>query len=181
MNRFIALFLFSSSLFVTLANAQCPEVSLMGPVSSVSVGEKLKFTLRVSNVENYPDLKYVWRATGGEIVSGQGTPSIEIRRDEFTTLTASVKITGVPEGCTHILSESVHIERAPSPTKVGNWKRGEIFAPLQQFQADMAIHPGDQGYIFIIRSDRYSVVSSPSDRYFLRIYRIPPGAKNPTP
>src|SRR5699024_107041 len=100
----------------TLADAQCPEVSLMGPVSSVSVGEMLKFTLRVSNVENYPDLKYVWRATGGETVSVRGSTSIETRRADFIDVTARVDITGVPEGCTHIVSESVHIERAASPT-----------------------------------------------------------------
>ena len=206
MNRFIALFLFSASLFAAAADAQCPEMDLMGPALSVSVGEKLKFTLRVSNVGNYPDLKYVWRATGGEIVLGQGTPSIEIRRDEFTTLTAYVEIVGLPEGCPNTASESVHIERPPSPTKVGKWKRGDIFARLQQFQADMAINPGDQGYIFIIRSDRSTPDSlnelrsavlnfAPKDKNgdsprvtfveaegpeeLVEIWHVPPGSNNP--
>ena len=30
-------------------------------------------------------------------------------------------------------------------------------------------------------NERYSIISSPSDKYRLKIYPIPPGASNPTP
>ena len=205
MKKFIALLLFSVSLFVTAAEAQCPEISLIGPAALISQGEKLKFTLTVSPVEKELPLKYVWRVTGGKIVTGQGTTSIEVTREELS-LTVTVEVLGLPHGCPHTFSERGWFEPPPAAIKVGVWKYGSDLSPLQRFVIGMAAAAGDQGYIFIVKgpaatpeslnrlrqtvidhspkdgalySPRITLVDAEGPEELVELWRVPPGASNP--
>lgn len=61
------------------------------------MGETAKFTAKV--VTHGPELqvKYNWRVSEGNILSGQGTSSIEVERPPSSTLVATVDIAGTPD------------------------------------------------------------------------------------
>ena len=205
MNFFIALFLFSASLFAAAANAQCPEISITGPAGIIKPGENMKFTVEVGPTENHSALKYVWSVSSGAIVSGQGTSTIEAK-PTGTSLTASIKIGGLPEDCASTASLAAAWDPAPTPIKVGAWKDDSDLTPLQRFAVVMAIEAAHQGYVFIVRgptstpeslnslketvisfspkegavySPRITIVEAEGPEQLVELWRVPPGASNP--
>ena len=63
------------------------------------------------SVENKPEdlkLEYEWEVSAGKIMSGQGTPTIEVDTKDLSDInvTASVEIKGLPENCPKTFSET---------------------------------------------------------------------------
>lgn len=99
--------LFSISLFAQSAvNPVCPKITVLGPASVTNPGEEMTFRVSMTG-ERISDLGYSWKATGGELVSGQNTSTIHVRIPNASRIlvTATVEILGLPEGCSQTFSE----------------------------------------------------------------------------
>lgn len=86
----------------------CPTgVSVTGPSGLVKPGEKQTFTADVDNPGNYK-IEYNWSVSDGEIIEGQGTPTIKVVQPEESAgsnLTATVEVS-VSSGSCDIISDS---------------------------------------------------------------------------
>src|SRR5687768_13986812 len=81
----------------------CPHVTITGPAGVTAPGETATYQVSVNLSENQKlQLEYVWSTTAGEIVRGQGTTSIEVRRELGRTMVATVEVRGLPEGCPNV-------------------------------------------------------------------------------
>jgi len=126
------------------------------------------------------------------------------------TVTATVELGGLPTcGCPATLSESGGVAPLPQPVAVDEFGRlpnDDIRGRLDTFFAELSNNPDNQGYIInygtpaqitarerLIRNHitfrrfdpaRITIVNggtSPDGEPRTRLYRIPPGAENPTP
>lgn len=90
----------------------CPEISITGPPGITLPGDSMEFKAQISG--NVPDgVRYEWTVSAGQIIDGQGTQAIKVRSPEqdLTNLTATIRVLGLPGGCT--LSESETAPVAP--------------------------------------------------------------------
>lgn len=107
---------------ITYAQAEenlppCPKISVIGPVSIIdpTSGEPETYTAKVENSENL-SLEYSWETTSGKIISGQGTPSIEllVRENDSARIAVTVEIKGLPKHCPNrFTEEQVTSKREP--------------------------------------------------------------------
>jgi hypothetical protein len=81
----------------------CPTISVDGkqlldePLTSET---KLVFTANVAGGSQDEPIKYHWTVDGGQIISGQGTPSIEVKLTlPFKDVTATVNLSGIDPAC----------------------------------------------------------------------------------
>jgi hypothetical protein len=80
---------------------ECPGVSIHGPEKSATAGEVIYFTAEVSG-GSQDSVDYTWNVSEGEIISGQGTPSIQVRTFVYmagTKVTASLYTGGIDPNC----------------------------------------------------------------------------------
>jgi hypothetical protein len=83
-----------------VAQSDCPEIDLSGPSSLPNPGDPVTFTVQVDTRGKDLKLEYVWSISVGEIVSGQGTSEILVkRRNSNDNVTTTVEIRGLPVGC----------------------------------------------------------------------------------
>ncbi|MDQ3800355.1 MAG: hypothetical protein M3384_12965 [Acidobacteriota bacterium] len=105
---------FPINTYAQAENSPCPEISVIGPsgIAAPTSGEPVTYTAKVENAENF-QLEYLWEISAGEIISGQGTPSIELRarQDDPSNITVTVEIKGLPEGCPNVFSETQAVAR----------------------------------------------------------------------
>lgn len=127
----------------------CPEISVTGPAGIPQPGDEMPYSVDVGESGKANDLKYFWSTSSGEIVSGQGTTSVRINYPGFDTLTVTVRVTGLPEGCATTFSESASWGCIlPVPEKLGivrpklSQNDESIATKLKE-----ALNPGDQVYI----------------------------------
>lgn len=81
-------------------DCQCASVEVAGPTNEILEAGDNVFTANVT-AGTY-DPTYEWIVDGGEIVSGQGTPSISVKFDPQTLKSkksVTVRIGGAPESC----------------------------------------------------------------------------------
>jgi hypothetical protein len=111
-------FVFAALSISAQVNPQCPTISVEEPAGLSRPGESISFSVTVKPTES--KLTYKWSVSSGVIISGQGTPSIQVRFDEAhePSPTATVEIGGLPEECPRTASESTSIDRPPQPTKL---------------------------------------------------------------
>lgn len=88
---------------------ECPVLNVTGPAGIPAPSSTWTFNLTVSG--NLEGLTYNWTTSFGKIVSGQGTRSIEFKLDQIngSSLTATVDVIGLPEGCVSSASETVSL------------------------------------------------------------------------
>ena len=127
-----------------------------------------------------------------------------------TSVTATVDLGGLPPcNCPTTASETAGVGSRPTPQLIDEFGRlpnDDIRGRLDTFFADLSNNPGQQGYIInygtpaqitarerLIRNhitfrsfdpSRITIVNggaSPSGEPTTRLYRVPPGADNPTP
>lgn len=110
----------SGSALVTVAMCRdcvppCPSISLSCP-DAVNEGQQLQCTVNV--LGGLPDLNptFEWSTSGGNISSGQNTPSINIDTQGVADqrLTITVKVNGIDPACENEKSAIVQIQRASS-------------------------------------------------------------------
>lgn len=102
---FTIFFIFAFSVFTFGQSTNCPTISVTGPPTVVQVGETATFTVSISGKSIY-NPQYVWSVSSGEIVEGQGTETLTVLITSDSTVTATVDVKGLPEGCANTDSES---------------------------------------------------------------------------
>jgi hypothetical protein len=118
----IAILLATSSAIVgqQIADDRCPIIDVEGPSAVPRPGEPMVFSARVDTKGNVLDLKYQWDVSHGVIASGQGTLQITVMSDALS-ITANLRVDGVPKGCTDLASESFHYDPVPAAVKLGEF------------------------------------------------------------
>jgi len=181
---------------------KCPSISVTGPAGIVDAGELAPYTVTVSNAEQY-SLEYAWSISAGRIKEGQGTSSIKVIQPT-TTLTVTVEVKGLPEGCETSASETVIYDAAPDPIKFYELQPNQSF-DARTVAAEMLENPNNQLYILAgdvgrknspafqqkqrtiidllarlgIATDRITMAPVYSDAELSQFWRVPPGASNP--
>jgi hypothetical protein len=135
------------------APAECPTIYVTGPAGIPRPGDKVPFRVDVGEKGKDYDLKYKWTTSSGEIVSGQGTPSIEVKFEkEGMGLTATAEVMGLPNDCGAMASEFIQWEAPIEPVRVGviySSEKGLSENKLKEFSDELEANPNNQGYIFI--------------------------------
>jgi hypothetical protein len=193
----------------------CPVIGVTGPAGITNPGNLAWFEVSIAP-DTFPNLIFDWKVDGGNVDEGQATKKIGVRYTmdmQGTTVTASVEIKGLPDGCPYSASESVPLiicslavllDEFSVPINSIDTERLKIAA------TNLSTYTNDQMYIVeyfptrtrkqvvdrklnllrnhLVRSlkfdpSRVTIVAAASDddRLRTRIYRIPPGAPNPSP
>ena len=206
----LALLILASAITPAQEAANCPPISVTGPSAIPQPGEEIQFIVDTGEAGKKYNLKYRWSTSIGEILSGQGTSSIKIKWPAGVSLTATVEIAGLPDGCRTTASETgIGCEGLPIPVMIdefGKLPRGSVRTKLDKFFAELNNNPGNQAYIILYGTnkeiaaqerllvsftrfrhfDRSRLTSvrggtHESGKIFTKLYRIPPGAYNPHP
>lgn len=188
----------------------CPAISVTGPAGIVQPGEEASFIANTDEAGKKYHLNYQWSTSIGEIVSGQGTSSIKVTWPAgVSTITITVEIKGLPNGCPATASAMESWCAPPVPISIdefGRLSNNSIKAKLDNLFVDLSNNPGSQGYIInygnvkeisirerlIVRSvsfrnfdrSRITLVRGglhESGKVYTRLWRVPPGANDPTP
>lgn len=187
---------------------ECPIIEVTGPVGIAQPGDIARYGVTVQFASDPIRPTYKWTVSGGEIVSGQGTASIEVRQpDSF--IVATVELSGLPDGCPNTASEYSGGDPTPEAVKIGEMPNT---APpdlklITRFGDALADNPSNQGYIYYIaykpiappdqiaerervlveafsrerigHDMRITLVRMTSARDITEFWRVPPGADNP--
>ncbi len=188
----------------------CPDVSVTGPGSTTKPGETLTFTANVSG-DSTGTVRYNWTVSAGEIVSGQGTPTITVQTTADMAgqnVTATVNITNDCTTCVKSASESGPVAPMPQAVQIDeftNATNDDIKARVDAFYIELNNNPSDQGVIIDYGTDKQIAQREAAIRKaiafrkydasrvtFVRggdqgtgvrtvFWRVPPGAAQPTP
>ena len=191
------------------SSAQCPTISVQGPAGITHPGEEMRFRAEVNVVG--PKLSYSWSVNAGTIVKGQGTPEITIattRELEGGSITATVEVDGLPNGCERSASEIAGV--APrvigcAGDEWGELKPNEERGRLDLFFAELSNNPNDVGLIifrvepgekldpsnsriqFVLKHMKFRKFDKSriwfalenAERRSTQVWRMPPGAEPP--
>lgn len=99
---------------------ECPEVFIVGPAGIVQPGQTAVYTASVKTRGKAIAIGYVWSASHGKVVKGQGTTAVEVMHDqpELESLTVTLEVTGLPSGCPNTASESSTWDPPPQAEKL---------------------------------------------------------------
>ena len=138
--------------------SNCPDLSIVGPPSSISSGDLMTFTVKISEDYDDDEVAITWSIDKGTIVKGKGTKTITVSTvglsDETTTAMVNVvvgdcNLYGAETGITFCASNPVEVD------DFGDVKSGDLRARMDAFMADLQNNPGSQGYVINYGSKRY--------------------------
>lgn len=186
----------------------CPTISLTRNSFNLSLGDYVSYTLVLGNNFDKYNLKYEWTVKDGEIVGGQGTPTVKIKMNlDSLTVTANVKI--LPGNCSSSVTESFVIDRPDSilidefSTSVSRIDK----ARLETLAKGLQNNPNANAYIiekfakktsrktierknrlivnYLVKSngierDRIILENAFGDKILTRFFMVPAGAMPPT-
>lgn len=154
-------------LFLVSAGAEqaysqsCPQFSVACPDSITP--DPVNFVVRVTGDDPSNKLTFKWTVSAGKIISGQGTSSISVEPTGFEgkTITATVEVGGIPEGCGNLASCATPTVCPPPPTarkfdEYGDLSWAEERARLDKFAEHL--EPGNR-----LRSHRKKFSREPSN------------------
>jgi hypothetical protein len=129
----------------------CPNVSIYCP-DSVTLGAPVTFTANLSGGTANITPIYNWTVTAGTIISGQGTPTIQVDTTGLggQSITANLSVEGYNLSCP--ASCSVQVPRKISSTMVDYYPPININnekARLDNFAIQLQNEPNAKGYIVI--------------------------------
>jgi hypothetical protein len=137
----------------------CPNVSIYCP-DVQQAGTPITFTASASGGTPGITPVYTWKVSAGQIVSGQGTPTITVDTAGLAgqPITATVEVEGYNLECRATCQSSV--PAPPNPTRfdeIGEISRDDEKARLDNFAIELQNNPGTQGYIIAYggRRSRY--------------------------
>ncbi len=142
-----------------VAVCECPTVSVTGPGSATTPGDVMTFTANASG-GNVTDLTYNWTVTQGEIIEGQGTPSIRVQTSAAMggqNVTATVTTGSAICPCTGTVSETGIIATPETFTerdRFGPLPNDEVRARVENFYIELNNTPSATGYIIIYGTER---------------------------
>ncbi|MGD9629298.1 MAG: hypothetical protein AB7V18_08640 [Pyrinomonadaceae bacterium] len=204
----VALLLGCFTLIGTNAQESCPILSVEGPSGIVPRGELAKYTARLDLKGSQIAPSFEWTTSVGEIVSGQGTSSIEVRQPSDSCITVTVEVTGFPDTCPLVASETSCGLSPPVAMKIGEMSNTSPpdLKLITSFGNELAKNPSNQGYVYIAykpitppdqiaerervlaealtrdrigHDSRITLVRITSSRDVTEFWRVPPGADNP--
>jgi hypothetical protein len=113
-----ALLLSLAWLFVSCAVAAqpkkmaCPLLEISTSPQTVIEGDLVTLKAAVTSKSLAAKITYSWALSAGEIVSGQGTNTIQIKTDHWGGgyITATVEVKGLPASCATIKAESFAVK-----------------------------------------------------------------------
>ncbi|HEY2866941.1 MAG TPA: hypothetical protein VGJ02_07610 [Pyrinomonadaceae bacterium] len=89
------------------APANCPTLEVTGPSGITPAGGIMPFVVLISDPK-LRKLTFEWRVNAGNIVEGQGSRVVKVRAPAGrSTITANVRVGGLPQGCHDTASASV--------------------------------------------------------------------------
>ena len=142
-----------------VAVCDCPTVSVTGPGAAVNPGDTMTFTANVSG-GNVTDLTYNWTVTQGEIISGQGTPTITVQTTAemgSQNVTATVTTGSTICDCAGTAQETGIITTPPTFREIdrfGVLPNDEVRARVENFYIELNNDPSATGYIIIYGTER---------------------------
>lgn len=142
------------------AQTDCPQISMSGPSGVPNPGDSITFTAQVDTGGKELKIEYVWSISAGEITSGQGTDTITVKAPNGS-LTTTVEIKGLPEGCSSTFSEAVQwCGRLPQPELIETF-RGAITAKdkarIEKLRSVMWNDPNAQYRFFVAGKDNAQI------------------------
>ncbi len=132
-------------------NVVCPNIEIVAPASTIRPGKVMRISVLLDSDSVNLDLKYHWEVDKGVIISGQQTDQIGVSTDglENETITASVEIEGLPEGCIYKFSELGIIAEIPRILELfwEDLKSDDIPARIDALFIDLQHNPHLKAYI----------------------------------
>ncbi|NJM53020.1 MAG: hypothetical protein HC846_06250 [Blastocatellia bacterium] len=107
--------LIAGSVLSALAQSSCPTIFVTGSSSLTPIGDSITFTAKVEGIE-FEKIKFEWTVDKGTITNGQGTSTINVATNvdiAGQTVTATVKISGLPQDCKNEATESSEVAAKP--------------------------------------------------------------------
>ena len=150
--RRVAFVLLTITLFsyYAIAQSDCPSISVTGPAGIVEAGHTGTYSVNISPLAGGQlKLEYLWSTSVGTIVRGQGTKAIEVSQPNGVTVT--VTVTGLPQGCPNIASETASWDPAPDAVKIDvirSFETGRYENEVAAFAKELEENPDNQGFIF---------------------------------
>jgi hypothetical protein len=114
----VIILLFAVVGWAQTGKADCPQIRVSGPAGVPgSVGEEMPFVVSIAHEPAGRALEFVWTASSGKIVRGQGTRDAVVTGWKELGLTVTVEIKGLSAGCPTSAAETMSYDppRAYSP------------------------------------------------------------------
>ena len=129
----------------------CPNVSIYCP-DTVTLGTPVTFTANLSGGTSGITPVYNWTVTAGTIISGQGTPSIQVDTSGLggQPITANLSVEGYKLSC--VATCTVQIPRKISSTLVDYYppiRLNDEKARLDNFAIQLQNEPNAKGYVVV--------------------------------
>jgi hypothetical protein len=145
-----------SSRTLTAANklqeGVCPNISVACARPSCH-GSPFHFMAQISEVPPSRTLSYQWRVSTGEIVSGQGTRSIKVVAPDWSSLTATLSVIGLPTQCANVTASMTviheHVPTAQLFDQFGSAAFAKVKPRFDNFADQLRNQPGAMGYILV--------------------------------
>ena len=208
---FIGVFVLASclsSFAQTSPDPSCPSIQVFGPAGIVQPNDIARYTAKVDAKGQKLDLTYLWSVSAGKVISGQGILGIEVRWPKRDSITVTIEVKGVPDGCPIRASETASIDFPPEPIKLAQFN-GATFVgdklELNKIVRTMNDNPNNQLYVYFAYKQepagkpaqererhavdylaaatgdlsRITVVRIFDGVNLVQFWRVPPGADNP--
>lgn len=156
----ILIFSLGLSAFAQTEQTPCPTLEVSGG-GVVRSGESMNFAVNITGLSETTNLKYEWEISNGTISSGPGTPTITVDTTGLsyrTTITATVKVVGLPENCSKTASETGAITPlCILPRTFDEFRRlsnNDVLARIQNLYVELGNDSGALGYIINYGTER---------------------------
>src|SRR5688572_27473989 len=111
-------------------SSACPLITVNGASGIPDPGGRMIFTATITGGAPSADIVYEWSVSHGTIAKGQGTHVIEVALPKAETITATLRVKGLPSDCSGTASETVTMCPAPTATKLD-----ELTGPIARIEA----------------------------------------------
>ena len=129
----------------------CPDLTVFGPSSNLEINRTGKYSALIDMKGVYRELSYKWSVVGGEIISGQGTTDVEVKKTD-KVLHVQINVDGFRPRCNNVASYAEQITVVPDIAKLDL-----ITDPIPDIAQDrlmnivteMRAHPGQILWIYL--------------------------------
>lgn len=160
---FILIFGFSFSVIGQNLNSACPSIKVIAPQSITDPGGSMIFFIVVENTGKEKTFKYDWNVSAGTIIEGQNTSTIKVVVTPDlagASVTAKVKIAGLPNECSSEAFESASVAEMPPCglpfANYGKISRFDEIAQLNNLAVQLTQNPDFRAYFIISKQESES-------------------------
>lgn len=136
-------------------NVNCPTIKLNSPSEQTPIGGNMNFSVSLMGKFDNKNVGFKWVISSGTNFNGQNTSAISIPIDKNLagqTITATVEIKGLPEGCKSSFSKSREVETrqiiiACERELNGDSYWGDVMSLIQNLGLALEYEKGSQGVV----------------------------------